>query len=371
MICQGKKLTEICFPIGGIGTGSIGLCGNGEFYDWEIFNRPNKGSINPFTHFAIKAEYPGGKAVVKVLQGDHLRNLTGQYSKCTFGGFGYGPDKGTMCGFPHFKNVTFKGEFPFAEIIFSDNDFPAQVVLTTFNPFIPLDAYNSSIPAAFFNINVKSNSDDVRYSVLFSVRNPFSGSQNENASTDSYTAVTLKCGDKTPNDIDYGDITVAVDKPNGILQQYWYRGQWQDIISSYWHEINHGNLENRVYNESGSGDVCTIGSCFALSQGEAQNVRFVLSWNVPNFYNFWADYQQDVSKIIWKNYYATVFENSADTLKYCLENYDELYKKTEAFHTSLHTSTLDPVIIEAVSSTLSVLNSSTVLRLEDGTFYGF
>lgn len=37
---------EISFPLGGIGTGSIGLAGNGRFVDWEIFNRPSKGSTN-------------------------------------------------------------------------------------------------------------------------------------------------------------------------------------------------------------------------------------------------------------------------------------------------------------------------------------
>ncbi|MGD0006299.1 MAG: GH116 family glycosyl-hydrolase, partial [Anaerolineaceae bacterium] len=43
---------EISFPLGGIGTGSIGLAGNGRLIDWEIFNRPNKGSFNGFSHFA-------------------------------------------------------------------------------------------------------------------------------------------------------------------------------------------------------------------------------------------------------------------------------------------------------------------------------
>jgi uncharacterized protein (DUF608 family) len=48
-----------------------------------------------------------------------------------------------------------------------------------------------------------------------------------------------------------------------------------------------------------------------------------------------------------------------------------LYDKTLKFRNSLHSSTLDPVIIDAISSTLSVLKSPTVLRLEDGTFYGW
>ena len=51
----GDFAKEISFPLGGIGTGSIGLDGNGRLIDWEIFNRPSKGSINGHSHFAIKA----------------------------------------------------------------------------------------------------------------------------------------------------------------------------------------------------------------------------------------------------------------------------------------------------------------------------
>ena len=64
MIYRGNKLKEIIFPLGGIGTGSIGLSGNGQLVDWEIFNRPNKGSINGYSCFAIKAEYPDAEVLM-------------------------------------------------------------------------------------------------------------------------------------------------------------------------------------------------------------------------------------------------------------------------------------------------------------------
>ena len=54
-----QSTNEISFPLGGIGTGSIGLAGNGRLIDWEIFGKPNKGSVNGHTHFAVKAEKNG------------------------------------------------------------------------------------------------------------------------------------------------------------------------------------------------------------------------------------------------------------------------------------------------------------------------
>ena len=40
---DGSHLTRVSMPLGGIGTGSIGLGGRGELRDWEIMNRPAQG----------------------------------------------------------------------------------------------------------------------------------------------------------------------------------------------------------------------------------------------------------------------------------------------------------------------------------------
>ena len=59
-VYTGDRLSQISFPLGGIGSGCIGLAGSGRLIDWEIFNRPNKGSINGYSHFAVKPNATGG-----------------------------------------------------------------------------------------------------------------------------------------------------------------------------------------------------------------------------------------------------------------------------------------------------------------------
>ena len=66
---EGAKTKNISFPIGGIGSGCIGLYGNGELADFEIFNRPNKNSGAGYTFFAVKA-YSDTYSDVRVLHGD-------------------------------------------------------------------------------------------------------------------------------------------------------------------------------------------------------------------------------------------------------------------------------------------------------------
>jgi hypothetical protein len=74
---KGAKTKEISFPLGGIGSGCVGLAGNGRLIDWEIFNRPNKGSVNGFSHIAVKAERDGRVLDCRGLQGDLLAPYTG------------------------------------------------------------------------------------------------------------------------------------------------------------------------------------------------------------------------------------------------------------------------------------------------------
>ena len=78
---EDEKLEKISFPLGGIGTGCVGLAGNGALIDWEIFNRPNKRSHNGFSHFAIRVTQ-NGKSTSKVLQGDCISELSGNGMGC-------------------------------------------------------------------------------------------------------------------------------------------------------------------------------------------------------------------------------------------------------------------------------------------------
>ena len=373
MIYRGNNLKEISFPLGGIGTGSVGLAGNGALIDWEIFNRPNKGSKNGYSCFAVKAQFPDGKSVTKILQGDHIKDFSGQYEKATrHNGFGYGPATNTYAGFPHFSNVKFDGKFPIATLTFKDADFPATVELLAFNPFIPLDADNSSIPAALFQIQIKSFCDDVKYTVIFSVSNPFEETENCKLASNKYTAIQMKYANKSVDEQEYGDLTVAIDTPDGLYQEYWYRGGWQDSVTTFWNNLSNDDFKNRHYDTPSKNDTCSVGTSCTINNNQHQSFRFVLSWNIPNNYNYWNPCKDDNDvDITWKNYYATLFDNSVNSTVYCLDNWNAFYKKTKRFCKSLHSATLDKSVIDAVSSTLSVLKSPTVLRLENGTFYGW
>lgn len=365
---SGEYTKEISFPLGGIGSGSVGLGGDGRLIDWEIFNRPKKGSLNGFTHFAVKAVTKSG-TVSKILSGDLLKDYSGQFST---NNFGTGPSNRTLAGFPHFRNVEFDGEFPIATLSFSDDDFPGTVKLTAFNPFIPLNEDDSSIPAAFFEIEITNNTDiDAEYYVALTAADPFAPGKNEYINLNGRPFIKMSNADADNNSPEYGDISIATDCENAAHQTYWYRGEWQDNIVTFWNEFNSSyELCDRTYEDAGKGDHATLCAKLSASSGESNKVRFVLSWNIPNMNCYW-EHAEDKMAQTWKNYYAMLFENSVASADYSLKNWDRLYGETLLFKETLHSSTLDPAVIEAASANLSVLKSPTVFRLEDGTFYGW
>lgn len=371
---KNENLQEIVFPLGGIGSGCIGLAGNGRLVDWEIFNRPNKGGVNGSSHLAVKAKSQSGKTDVRILNGDLDKELTGQYQQAQFRGFGYGPGGETMCGFPHFSECTFSGQFPIAELIFRDQHFPGTVRLLAFNPFIPLDDQNSSIPAAFFEVCFENTTPaPIEYEAVFSVQNPFASTKNIACVRDGLSMIQLVHEGADKADPSYGDLTVACSLPNAVCQEYWYRGEWQDSRVTYWRELcDSSGLKMRHYDTPGCKDTCSIAGKVTVPAHGKKNIRFVLSWNVPNNYNYWTPAKdQNGRDITWKNYYAVLFADSLASAQYSLQNWDMLYKKTNAFRKALYSCTLDQAVLDAAGANLAVLKSPTVLRLEDGSFYGW
>lgn len=373
MIYEGAKTKNISFPLGGIGTGCIGLAGNGELIDWEIFNRPDKNTRNGYSHFALKVTR-GGSSAVRVLHGDTNENLSGMRMPAGYCGFGFGPHMGSMTGYPHYKNVRFEGDFPIAKLTFADESLPVTARLTAFNPFIPHNEYDSSLPAAFFEWELENLTDeDLECAVAFSVQNPSRASVNEKSEVGGFHGLFLRDGGHGKDDIGYSDLCVLTDNADSVAEEYWYRGGWQDSCTTYWKNfLGQKRIQERRYDEIGYKDHGTLAAYVELAPKERRSVRFVLAWNVPNQYNYWSPIKDDNGNdLTWKNYYATQFESSKETASYALKNYDRLYRSTQVFSEALQSSTLPEFVKDAVSANLSVLKTPTALRLEDGSFWGW
>lgn len=132
----GPHLEYVLMPIGGIGTGSIWLDGQGRLAVWQVFNNFTEVRI-PHSFFALRVQRPGQAPLLRVLQTVEEP------------------------GFPPMAALTFEGGYPIARLDFEDEELPVAVRLEGFNPMIPLDAANSSLPCALFRITVANRSGEV------------------------------------------------------------------------------------------------------------------------------------------------------------------------------------------------------------------
>ncbi len=380
-----EKTSQISFPLGGIGTGCIGLAGNGRLIDWEIFNRPNKGSVNGFSHFAVRVENDTEVLDARILHGDLPAPYQGDLNAAPFSSFGWGPRREYLTGLPHFRDVAFRGEFPMAQLTFQDDTFPGQVSLEAFNPFIPTNADDSGLPAAFFEISITNPTPAAQiYTVVGVLTNPLPApNRNTVAAVDGGTALHLGCAGLETTDARWGELLLATDAAQDddvevSWQQYWFRGAWFDNLEVYWNDLNTpGTFANRQYLERPTPtdgarftdqDTGLLAVRVPVAAGACRRVRFVIAWHFPNCENYW---KQNAAEGTWKNYYATYWSDARATAQYALAEWPRLHAETLRFRDALFGSTLPVAALDAVAANLAVLKSPTVLRLEDGTFYGW
>ncbi len=366
--------SQISFPLGGIGSGCIGLSGNGHLIDWEIFNCPGKKRFNGCSHLAVRAEKNGKVIDFRLLHGDELppyQGVTTPRDESLYTGFGWGPSGSLLCGWPHFRNHVFEGEFPLAKIEFDDPRFPGKVTLHAWSPFIPGNARDSSLPAACFDVElVNDTADPLDYSCIGVLCNPWMNPEHANLYSDR--SLTVRSG-LPEDDLRHGDLTLEIqdDSTECSGQSYLFRGGWVDSMETYHNDVMRGGrFVQRTYSENASrADHGLLSAHFRLKPGERRKVAFTLAWNIPIRRNDWrpdADELAGKNGIVnrWRNYYATQWEDSVHSARYVMQNRQRLETDTRKFRDALFSGNLPTDMTEGVSANLAVLRSPTCLRLE-------
>ncbi|MCX6900669.1 MAG: GH116 family glycosyl-hydrolase [Verrucomicrobia bacterium] len=132
-VYRGANLEAVSMPIGGIGTGTVWLDGQGRLGVWQIFNNLSETRV-PDSFFAVRVKSGDKPAMLRVLQTVPEEPLTPVAS------------------------LTYEGGYPIARLDFSDPALPVALRLEAFNPLIPTDTANSSIPCAIFRFTARNTS---------------------------------------------------------------------------------------------------------------------------------------------------------------------------------------------------------------------
>jgi uncharacterized protein (DUF608 family) len=370
-VFTGRGLARISCPLGGIGTGGIGLGGRGNLQDWQIFNRPDIGNALEYAFPSLWVQSAGAAPYSVVLE----RRLLPPYDLQQEGlGFANVP------GLPRLAEATFSASFPLSHIDFEDPDCPVTVSLDAFSPFFPLDADASGLPCAVLDYSIRNpSSSPVEVAVAWSISNPVGWSENRiNTPRQAPGLHGLLMTDPkmSAEDPMQGSFVLAAlpaaDAASEVLPSWRGGGIWRVGPQHFWFEefAKTGHLGTPQEPSTPVGSVAIRQSIPARA---TRSFRFLLTWRFPNRTPERCGWEapKGQEKALLGNYYCTRFPDAWAVAAHVSANLNDLEKKTRAFSEALQHSTLPAAVRDAACSNLTTLVSNTSFRIADGSFHGF
>ncbi|MFQ5791573.1 MAG: GH116 family glycosyl-hydrolase [Acidobacteriota bacterium] len=368
-------LSEIAFPLGGIGTGTVSVGGRGNLRDWEICNRPDKGRTLDNTFFGLWFKEGEEEPRAMILESQLKPPYRGAF----------GLNRAGLPGMPRFRKGRFLGSYPFARLELSDSDVPLAVTMECFNPLIPTNDKDSGLPVAVFYWHVTNTGQArVEATVIASLANiagvdSFGQNLNRFVEGEVIQGIKMTTMKYPSHDPRYGTLALVTLHDTVTYTARWKGAEWFDAQSLFWADFSRdGRLDEAAESEpspEGKTDTGSVGGVVTLQPGESRTVPFLIAWHFPNRQNYWLNnifgYEADSSGPVVGNHYANHFADAWEVAEYTARNLTRLEQETRLYHDALFSSTVPEEVLDAVSSQTSILRTNTCFRARDGNFYAF
>ncbi|WP_139956446.1 GH116 family glycosyl-hydrolase [Flavicella sediminum] len=371
----GEYLKRVAMPVGGIGTGTVSLKGNGAIQDWEIMSSPAKGfnaiipqgpPSNRAAFFVINIQEEGKKGQAILLEGP----MSDRYYDGERGAIG------TNHGLPRFAEATFKTAYPFGQVFLKDKDLPVAVTLGAFNPLIPGNVDDSSIPTAILSYKVKNiSTKPLTISLAGTVQNfiGFDGSKGKtkkNINTfkdqDGLKGIHYTSNGVDKKSFQWGTFSLATNSKEQIsYRTNWIPQKWGDTTLDFWDDFTEDGLLEERPSFNADAPVGSLAVKTTLAPGEEKDIRFFITWHFPNR-PAWRNQKVNVG-----NYYTTKYKDSWDVAEKTVARVSELEAATEAFVNTFLESDIPEITKEASLFNLAHLRTQLGFRTKEGHFLGW
>ncbi len=385
---SGEFLDRVAFPIGGMGAGMFCLEGSGAISHLSVRHKPDLWN-DPGTFAAIAVKgIPNGAKVVEGPVPD--------WKKFGLRGAGNGLG-GTTYGLPRFHRAEFVTRFPFATITMEDEDLPLRVELTGWNPFIPTDPDNSSLPAGCLEYKfINTGNDGLEVIFSYNARNFMKVDDGTNSIGRFDHGFVLSEKGTKEKPVLKGDFAIYTDQPGTVVDHCWFRGGWFDPMTIAWNTIKNFRTASVEPVESGAPGA-SLYVPFSLAPNGEKTIRLMMAWYVPESEihvgkdaengglecvpangcsnnpveaGLAAD-EEDYAFSSYKPWYSKRFDGVSFVANYFSDRYEDLRKRSNLFSNAYYSSTLPAEVMEAVAANLTILKSPTVMRQYDGRMWNY
>ncbi len=378
-------IERISLPLGGIGTGTVGLGGRGNLCDWEIMNRPATGYI-PFVgqqlgpFFALTLRSEEGESWTRAVEGPLPLSV-------------YENSHGSTAinhGLPRFQHASFAAAYPLGQVILSDPAVPVDVRIEAFNPLVPGDPEASGIPAAVLRYVIQNKTDVALKGAVCGTLPNFIGCDGSNLSRDwkgdpvvsgpkanrnefrrgeNVSGIYMFSTGVDPQAEQWGTMAISTASPEAVsYRTAWSEQGWGSSLLDFWDDLSQdGQLEERPLRETDMPHA-SLAVEVEIPPRKSQSVTFILTWHFPNR-RTWTPKNTDEDLI--GNYYTTQYRDAWDVAEKLSPRLAELENRTIEFVRAFCESTLPAEVKEAALFNVSTLRSQTCFRTPDGIFYGF
>lgn len=357
-IYRDAHLEAISFTLGGLGAGCIQMNGKAERAIWQIFNNFDGGPL-PNSFFAVAAAATGHAPVVRAIQTARAPS------------------------FPAMADVTFQGEYPFAWYRFHDDDLPVAVSLEAYNPLIPLDAKNSAIPCAVFNITLANQGKDAVSASLLALQqnavgydgtspilvnraSGYGGNRNRIRREGNVTLLHMT-SDERPSSPSWGDMALYTPEDCiGIASVPSPAAAREILVASLAGPVEASHDEAGPSPAGQTLDGALVVPVHLLP-GEHKTVTFVLTWSFPN-----ARHGGEIAG--WEhegNMYHNWWPDALAVAQYLAENLSLLEEHTRRYHNLFYQTNLPYWLKDRITSQAAILRSKTCFWAGDGYFGGW
>ncbi|MFD2904531.1 GH116 family glycosyl hydrolase [Sphingobacterium anhuiense] len=374
-----NELKYIGMPIGGLHTGTVYIGGDGRLWLWQIYNESYDGmkeGVEPKIVLwnngkeQVRIRPRDGSAYIEPAIADNLRVLEQGFAISVY----YkGKQLIKELRENHWDEIVFEPSYPTCTVTYSSADFPVDVKLTAYSPFIPLDIENSSLPMTTLHVEVV-NKTDQPLDVLISGwlengvhknRKDFSSVRKVSVSKDLIDgkALFFECQQVSEKDLiasDYGSMAISCQHSDAIAVAQ--IKEWPinpaDLISE-------AGSSNIGFNELQVGSLTVKRKIPAATKVK---ISYAISWHFNNVHPKLKERIKDAQNGYW---YGTKFSNAYHVLEYYNQERNKLDENTLLWADTWNDSTLPYWFLDRTFVNIGTLATANTYRFATGRFWGW